>query len=82
MKKKLQRNQTFKDDYISFMNDMINKGYAVKVPNEDLKRSDGKVWFIPHHAVYRIRRKYEWYSTVALLTKEPHSMNYYFKGLT
>ncbi|TWW60961.1 hypothetical protein D4764_05G0010510 [Takifugu flavidus] len=42
MKKKLQRNQTFKDDYVSFMNDMINKGYAVKLPNEDLKRSDGK----------------------------------------
>ncbi|TWW53666.1 hypothetical protein D4764_0186590 [Takifugu flavidus] len=40
MKKKLQRNQTFKDDYV--MNDMISKGYAVKVPNEDLKRSDGK----------------------------------------
>ncbi|TWW59189.1 hypothetical protein D4764_06G0007190 [Takifugu flavidus] len=31
MKKKLQRSfQTFKDDYVSFMNDMINKRYAKK----------------------------------------------------
>ena len=33
LKKKLQRNQTFKEDYVSFMNDMIKKGYAVKVPD-------------------------------------------------
>ncbi len=52
MKKKLQRNWTFKEDYISFMNDMINKGYVVKVPDEDLQRSDGNVWCIPHHVVY------------------------------
>lgn len=43
MKKKPQRNQTFKEDYISFMNDVIDKGYTVKVPDEELNRSDGKV---------------------------------------
>ena len=57
MKKKLQRNQTFKEDYVSFMNDVINKGYAVKVPDEELKRSDGKVWFIPHHGVYHPKKQ-------------------------
>lgn len=56
MKKKLQRNQTFKEDYVSFMNDVIKKGYAVKVPDEELKRSDGKVWFIPHHGVYHPKK--------------------------
>lgn len=40
MKKKLQKKQMFKEDYVSFMNNMINKGYAVKVPDEDLNRSD------------------------------------------
>lgn len=57
MKKKLQRNQMFKEDYVRFMNDMINKGYAVKVPDEDLNRSDGKVWFIPHHGVYHPKKQ-------------------------
>lgn len=57
MKKKLQRNQTFKEDYVSFMNDVISKGYAVKVPNEDLNRSDGKVWFLPHHGVYHPKKR-------------------------
>lgn len=57
MKKKLQRNQTFKEDYVSFMNDVIKKGYAVKVPDEELKRRDGKVWFIPHHGVYHPKKQ-------------------------
>ncbi|XP_077073702.1 uncharacterized protein LOC143724510 [Siphateles boraxobius] len=56
MKKKLQKNQTFKEDYVSFMNEVIKKGYAVKVPDEELKRSDGKVWFIPHHGVYHPKK--------------------------
>ncbi|XP_076047302.1 uncharacterized protein LOC143028823 [Oratosquilla oratoria] len=27
------------------------KGYAEYVPEVDLKRDDGKVWYLPHHAV-------------------------------
>lgn len=34
------------------MNDMINKGYDVKVLEEELNRSDRKVEFIQHHSVY------------------------------
>lgn len=55
LKKKLQRNQMFKEGYISFMND--NKGYAVKVPDEELNQSDGKVWFVPHHGVYHPKKQ-------------------------
>lgn len=56
MKKKLQKGQTFREEYVSFMNQVISKGYAVKVPDEELNRSDGKVWFIPHHAVYHPKK--------------------------
>ena len=35
---------------------MIKKVYAVKVPDEKLKRSDGKVWFIPHHGVHHPKK--------------------------
>lgn len=50
--KKLQRKQMFKKDYISFMNDVINKGYDVKVLEEELNRSGRKVGFIQHHSIY------------------------------
>ena len=31
--------------------------YAVKVPNKDLSRDDGKVWYLPHHGVYHPRKQ-------------------------
>ncbi|KAL7852287.1 hypothetical protein SRHO_G00180720 [Serrasalmus rhombeus] len=43
LKKKLLKNTQFQEDYVTFMNDMITKGYAVKVPNKDINRSDGRV---------------------------------------
>lgn len=38
------------------MKDLISKGYAERVPAEDLGRNDGKVWYIPHHGVYHPRK--------------------------
>lgn len=34
------------------MEDVLWKGYAEKVPPEQLQRNDGKVWYIQHHDVY------------------------------
>lgn len=36
-------------DYTAFMNNLISSGFAERVPDTDLERSDGKVWYIPHH---------------------------------
>lgn len=33
------------------MEDVLRKKYAEKVPQEQLQRSDGCVWYIPHHGV-------------------------------
>ncbi len=41
---------------IVFMKDLISKGYSERVPAEDLGRSDGEVWYIPHHGVYHPRK--------------------------
>ncbi len=38
------------------MNNIIEKGYAEKVPDENLHRGDGKVWCIPHHGVYHQKK--------------------------
>ena len=35
---------------------MISKGFAKKIPPDVLKRSDGKVWFIPDHSVYHHKK--------------------------
>ena len=51
LKKKLQRDKQYHIDYTSFMNDIINHGYAEEVPQSS-DPPDGKVSYIPHHGVY------------------------------
>ncbi|XP_077978758.1 uncharacterized protein LOC144434177 [Glandiceps talaboti] len=38
----MRRNRKFHEDYKTFMTDIISKGYAVKVPEKDMDRRDGK----------------------------------------
>ena len=33
------------------MTDLLDKGYAKKVPGNLRDRDDGKVWYLPHHSV-------------------------------
>lgn len=57
LKRKFIKNPTFHAEYVAFINGVIEKGYAVKVPSKDLKRDDGRVWYLPHHRVYHPRKK-------------------------
>lgn len=34
-----------------------DKGYTKAVPQEQLRRKDGRVWYIPHHGVYHPRKR-------------------------
>ncbi len=52
LKKKLQKDSEFHREYSNFLSDVINKGYAEKVPECQLERSDGKIWYLPHHGVH------------------------------
>ena len=52
LQRKLLKDQELRADYIDFMNAIINNGYAEEVPHQELSRSDGRVWYIPHHGVY------------------------------
>lgn len=36
---------------------MVDQGYAEEVPKQELKQNDGKVWSIPHHGVYHLRKE-------------------------
>lgn len=39
------------------MNQILEKGYAVKVPDEKVNQDDGRVWYLPHHGVYHPKKK-------------------------
>ena len=56
LKRKLTRNKKFHEDYVDFMNDTIQKGFARKVPPDRLPARSGQVWYIPHHGVYHPKK--------------------------
>ena len=53
LKQKLSKQQQMYDDYVKFMNDIIDKGYASKTTTP---AEDGKTWYIPHHGVYHPKK--------------------------
>jgi len=57
LKKKLIHNPEFQEDYNLFMQTLIDRRFAEKVPESELDRSDGKTWYLPHHGVYHMTKK-------------------------
>ena len=53
---KLQNDSKLRKDYSEFISDIIDKGYAEKVPAEKLNHCDGRVWYLPHHGVYHPKK--------------------------
>lgn len=56
LKRKFNKNKEFKKEYVTFVTDMITKGYAEIVPKGQLARMDGQVWYLPHHGVYHPKK--------------------------
>ena len=54
LQKKMGRISQFKADYVAFIQEMIDKGYAEEVLEQNVK--DGQEWYIPHHGVYHPRK--------------------------
>lgn len=52
LKGKLDKDDTYRSQYVNFMTDMIQKGFAEKVPEDELICFDGHSWYIPHHGVF------------------------------
>lgn len=52
LKRKLDKNPKFKNDYIQFMQGLFNDGDAEKA----LEERPGNVWYIPHQGVYHPRK--------------------------
>ena len=49
------KGQKYREDYVNFMKNIIENGYAEKVPN--MRKSErSNVWYIPHHGVYHPKK--------------------------
>lgn len=55
--KKFRKDEVYAKEYTTFMEDIIKKGYAEKVPSQQLCKEDGQMWYIPHHGVYHKRKQ-------------------------
>ena len=51
-KAKMMKNDSYRHDYVDFIEDMVSSGYASMVPVEHIRASEGKCWYLPHHGVY------------------------------
>ena len=56
LKRRLQHDCRYRRDYLSFMAEIIQRGYAERVPVEDIHLNNGQVWYIPHHGVYHPKK--------------------------
>ncbi|XDV25278.1 hypothetical protein PO909_029222 [Leuciscus waleckii] len=50
----LKKDQQYYKDYVNFMDDIISRGEAEKVPEEEI--DNNPAWYIPHHGVYHPRK--------------------------
>ena len=51
LKRRFTRDPKYKQDYVSFMNEMIRAGYAERALEENPKS-----WYLPHHGVYHPKK--------------------------
>ena len=56
LRTRMETNKRYRDDHITFMNELIERNYAERVPENELANEDGNVWYIPHHGVYHPRK--------------------------
>lgn len=52
LKTRMENDVKYRQDHMAFMQDIIRKGFAERVPHEQRPDDDGKSWYIPHHGVY------------------------------
>ena len=57
LKKRLESNPKYREDYVTFMDKVLGSGYAEKVPDDEKRVVDGRpVCYIPQHGVYHPKK--------------------------
>ena len=57
LKKKFNRDEKFRSEYTSFMEEIIAQGYAETVNEQETQNDSHNVWYIPHHGVFHPKKK-------------------------
>jgi hypothetical protein len=52
LKKRLTKDSDLFQKYSAFMQDLLQKGYARKIPEEERHRQSNTTWYLPHHPVF------------------------------
>lgn len=53
LKRKLSKDERYKEHYVKFMDEVIKRGDAEEVKEEG---KEGEKWYIPHHSVYHSKK--------------------------
>ncbi len=56
LKTRMENDEQYCKDYVAFMKDLVERGYAVRVPEQELSNHDDHTWYIPHHGVYHPKK--------------------------
>lgn len=56
LKRRLEHDSRYRRDYLMFMTEIVNCGYAERVPAEDIPLNNAQVWYIPLHGVYHPKK--------------------------
>eukprot|EP00112_Aurelia_sp_Birch-Aquarium-sp1_P001995 Seg1219.7 transcript_id=Seg1219.7/GoldUCD/mRNA.D3Y31 product="hypothetical protein" protein_id=Seg1219.7/GoldUCD/D3Y31 len=56
LKRKLSRDVGLCEKSTNFIDDLMMKDHARKVPQDQISRNDGAVWYLPHHNVFNAKK--------------------------
>ena len=56
LKRRLKSDSNYATGYAIFMQDIIEKGYAEKIPDNESHPQEGSINYIPHHGVYHPKK--------------------------
>ena len=56
LKRRLILDPALKQRYANFIDDLLDKGYACRVPDQQLSCNDETVWYLPHHNVVHVKK--------------------------
>ena len=51
LRRRLNRDENLREKYTKEIKKLLDMGYAERVPEDQLQRADGKVWYLPHQPV-------------------------------
>ena len=51
LKKRFSKDADYYAEYVAFMEDVVKKGFAVKIDSAECEPAEGRTWYLPHHGV-------------------------------